>query len=624
MKVAISKSANKIFYYIQESYRKNGKVSTRTVEKVGEHYDLLSKGILDPKAYAEERAKKLTEDLKSEIVSYNQKIDFKEPLESTSVESKEISLNIGWGYLRKIYKTFELDDFFNSINTKSKFNMNDINRYLVSDRILFPRSKQASFNNKDMYFAAPKYALHDSYRFLDILSNNLDGYLKQLYNGTKKLIDLDTSVLYYDCTNFYFETETEDDNDYDSDGNIIQWGLRKYGMSKEHRPNPIVQMGLFTDKNGIPLTFCIYPGSNNEQTTVIPTETKIINNYKLSRFIYCSDGGLGSYDNRFFNTLQNRDYVVTQSLKKTEEEELKHIFDDNNWRVLGLKGKDGLDVKIKLSGYKKLVDKLINGTISEDSKKFLKKYDIIYKPHPFTRDVPAKFLGNLKGVTGSLKINETVYTTFSCKYYVYQKSIFNRQLDSAKDLLNSDPDKIKKGPNDVRRFINTVSTTKAGECASEKANFIDNDVVTNEERFHGFYAVATSLDCSIEEVLAINSSRWKIEQSFRIMKTDFSSRPAFVWTDDHIIGHFAICYTALLIYRILERKLYLLNPKSNTFSTSQILNTLRNMKVINQCDAYFQSIYTGSTILGELEKLFNLSLNKKYYKPKKLFDVFDL
>lgn len=271
-----------------------------------------------------------------------------------------------------------------------------------------------------------------------------------------------------------------------------------------------------------------------------------------------------------------------------------------------------------------MVDKLINGTISEDSKKFLKKYDIIYKPHPFTRDVPAKFLGNLKGVTGSLKINETVYTTFSCKYYVYQKSIFNRQLDSAKDLLNSDPDKIKKGPNDVRRFINTVSTTKAGECASEKANFIDNDVVTNEERFHGFYAVATSLDCSIEEVLAINSSRWKIEQSFRIMKTDFSSRPAFVWTDDHIIGHFAICYTALLIYRILERKLYLLNPKSNTFSTSQILNTLRNMKVINQCDAYFQSIYTGSTILGELEKLFNLSLNKKYYKPKKLFDVFDL
>ena len=181
MKVAISKSANKIFYYIQESYRKDGKVSTRTVEKVGEHHELLSKGILDPKAYAEERARKLTEDLKSEIVSYNHRIDFKEQLESSSIESKEISLNIGWGYLRNIYNDFELDDFFDSISTKSKFDMNDINRYLIADRILFPRSKSASFSNKDMYFAAPQYALHDSYRFLSILSNNLDGYLNNKF-----------------------------------------------------------------------------------------------------------------------------------------------------------------------------------------------------------------------------------------------------------------------------------------------------------------------------------------------------------------------------------------------------------------------------------------------------------
>jgi hypothetical protein len=616
MYVKVSVSKNSKSYYIVESYRQGNKVLSRIVEKVGTHNGLLAKGIKDPEEYAKKRAEELNTQLKEEVVTVNQTIDFKEDLDdSSSVISKDISQNIGWLYIHKIYEKLGLNDFFKSIKGKAKYDLNQITEYLVVNRFLFPGSKLSAFLSKDKLFNSPDYSLSDGYRLLTHLDTHNDELQKILFEGTKNIISLNTDVLYYDCTNFYFECEEQDDNIYSQDGDIIQWGLRRYGASKEHRPNPIVQMGLFTDKNGIPMSYCIQHGSNNEQNTVIPLESRMFRDYHTSKFIYCSDGGLGSYDNRFYNTLHERDYVVTQSLKKTAEEELKCIFTDLNWKYVH----DDKPVSLEL--FKKILDKKMNNEELTPEEQKVIEHDMIYKAYPIKRKVPLNLLKNVK-LKGTVEMEETIFITFSAKYYLYQKQIFNRQLENAKEWLKKDPDTIKKGPNDIRRFIKTIAVTKQGEVAEEKCNDLDQDVIDKECRFHGFYAVATSLDKSINEILEINSSRWKIEQSFRILKSDFDARPIFASTPEHIRGHFAICYIAILIYRILEKQLNSLHKKNETYSSTQILNTIRNMNVINQNGAYYQSIYTGSKILNDLEKIYPCKLNKKFYKTKELKEKF--
>jgi len=616
MRLSISKSANKIFYYAIESVRNGNKVTSKIICKIGEYNDLISKGIKDPLQYAKNEIIKINNGLKENKVTTTDTFDCSEIYNAENTVSLPTYKNIGYLYLESIYNQLDLPNYFNQIETKSKYNLTDISEHSIIDRILYPRSKRASYLNKGLYLKEFNYKAHDIYRFLKLLSNNNESLQSFLYKNTAQCIDLDTTVLYYDCTNFYFETEEPDDNIYNDDGDIIQWGLRRYGISKEHRPNPIVQMGLFTDKNGIPISYCVEHGSNNEQNTVIPLERRMIKDYKTSKFIYCSDAGLGSMDNRFFNTLQGRDYIVTHSLKSTKKEDINSIFKDMNWRVFSFDSKDTYkDKAVSIDKFKELWNKKINGEYLTNDEEMLVSHDIIYKMYPLKRTIPASFLknSNIK-ILNDIEIEETLYITFSMKYYLYQTDLFNKQLDRAKELLTKDLDKIKKGPADVKRFIKTESLTDNGEIASLKENFLNNDIIEKEKKFHGFYALATSLDLPIEDLLQINSSRWKIEQSFRIMKTDFDARPAYTSTPEGIKGHFAICYIALLIYRILERKLYLSNPLQNNFSSTQVLTTLKNLNVNKmQNGKLYESLYSPSIILLELEKLYHLGLSRKYH-----------
>lgn len=615
MQLHISKSKNAISYYISESYRKNGKVTSRNIEKIGTHQELLDKGITNPEQYARELVKQRNEKLKNSVLSMTQSINFNTALEPISIISQRLSKNIGWLYIHKIFEKLGLNAFLSSISGKANYDLKAITEYFVVNRFLFPGSKREAFLNKENIFCSPKYSLHDGYRALTFLDKYNNELQKVLFNNTKEIIDMNTDVLYYDCTNFYFECEDQDDNLYNEDGDIIQWGLRKYGASKEHRPNPIIQMGLFTDKNGIPMSYCVHHGSNNEQNTVIPLEARMIKDYKTSKFIYCSDGGLGSFDNRFFNTFQGRDYVVTQSLRKTAEEELEFIFKDINWRYVDD------DTKVSLETFKKILDKKANNEkITLEEEKMISR-DMIYKMYPIKRKIPLSFLKKLH-LQGNIEMDETIYITFSAKYYLYQKQLFQRQLETAKEWLKKDINSIRKGPNDIRRFIKTVNSTNNGEIALNTSNYIDEEFVNKESRFHGFYAVATSLDKPIKDILSINASRWKIEQSFRLLKSDFDTRPIYASTPEHIRAHISICYIALLIYRIIERQLFLLDENNNSFSSNQILSTIRNMNVIYQFDSYYQSIYSGSFILDQLENLFHCNLNKKYYKSSDLKSKF--
>ncbi len=616
MKLLCSKSKNTINYYVGESYREGKKVKTRIIQKIATHKELQDKGIDNPKEYCIQYVDNLNAELKDDIQIYSKKVNFREELELNSLISKSTYKNIGWLFFIQIFNKLGLDEFVNSIKTKAQYDIVNILKYLSIARILKPASKKETHNSRDKYLCSPNYNLINSYRLLELISENNDALQETLFKNTKNIVNLNTDVFYYDCSNFYFETENEDDDIYNEDGDIIQWGLRKYGTSKEHRPNPIVQMGLFIDSNGIPISYSLNPGNTNEQTTAIPLEKQMINNYKTSSFIYCSDAGLGSYDIRFFNSLNNRHYVVTQSLKKIDEENTKYIFEDLNWKFVEN------DEKVSLESFKNAIDKKITGAeLSKQEEKLLEK-DMIYKAFPISRKIPANFIKELGiKLSGNLEMEETIYVTFSQKYYIYQKNIFNNQLQRAEKIVKNNTKSKNKNQNDPRRFVDSVPVTVDGEIIQKTINVLNHETIDKEEKYHGFYALATNLDKDIKEVMAINAQRWKIEQNFRLLKTDFDSRPAYVWSDPSIKGHFSICYIALLIYRILENKL-IEKDNSYSFSSTNIIKTINNMNVVSMGDSIYQSIYTGSTICDALCKTFDLNLNKKHYKRNKLEELF--
>lgn len=614
MHLSVSKSKNKTFYYVIASFRDGNKVSSKRLLNIGEHSELLAKGIKDPLAYAKNIVEQMKLDKIDNILSLTNKYDFSQSLDDSSISSSDLSKNIGWLYLNNIYDRLGLDNFFKSLSSREHYDANLITKYLTIDRILYPRSKLASFNAKESYLGNFDFKLHDVYRLLTLIDSKNDELQKTLFENTKKIIDLDSSILYYDCTNYYFESENPDDDVLDENGDIVQWGLRKYGFSKEHRPNPLVQMGLFVDKNGIPISYCIHHGSNNEQNTVIPLEKMMIEKYNQSKFIYCSDAGLGSADNRFFNCLQGRSYVVTQSLKQTKDEDLKLIFTDVNWMIYSNNSKDKLkDSSVSLEEFKTAWIKNLSGKELNTNEKELVKYDMVYKIYPIKREVPLNFLKEMGiRINKPIEIEESLYVTFSIKYFLYQQDLLSKHIARAEKLIGS-KDISTNGKDIISRLIKSEYKTEDGVSATKQITSIDDNAIEEESKYNGFYAVASNLETSIYEIIRINSSRWKIEQSFRILKTDFDARPAYTSTPENIRGHFTICYMALLIYRILERQL-LLQDENNHFTTNQILSTLRNMKVYEEIDnKIYRSIYSGSSVLNALEKLFDNKLNKKYY-----------
>ena len=578
MRLSKIKKKNDTFYYVIESLPGG---STKIYEVIGKHSELL-KITDDPLSYARKRVEEINNSSKEDVMIFNEKIDFSEKIEeSNDIASKNTSKNIGWLYLDEIIKKFDLESFFLKHKGKQKYNLYDINKHLVVNQILNPGSKMNAWENIDNYIGMNKYDLHQSYRFLTDLNNCKDELQSYLFKKTKEIIELDTSVLMYDLTNFYFETE-EEDIDFLEGDNILQYGFRKYGKSKENRPNPIVHMGLFVDKNGIPISFTVEKGNTNEQETVLPIETRIIKEYGESKYIYCSDAGLNSYAIRFFNMMQGRNYVVTHSLKKTEEKEKDLIFKDLNWKY-----KDN-DESVSLEYFKSLCDRLISGDELTEEEKDILKRDVIYKEFPTNHKVElSKILPGSKS-KGKIEFEETIFITFSAKFYLYQKKIFNKQLSRAEEWLEKGIEK-RKNQNDPSRFIKEDNFTKSGELATDKLKTINDSTVEDEIKYHGFYAVATNLNLSIKEVLDINSNRWLIEYCFRLLKSFFDTRPMYVFTEEHIKGHLTVCYQSLLVFQILSKKL---DKLGTHYSARAILDTLKNMLVSNHSYRYYESNYT--------------------------------
>ena len=610
MKLSYNKKSADPTYYAQQGIRNGTKTTTRNVRNFGKHSELL-KVTDDPLSYVRQEIQKMNEEYRVGRISYDYKVDFNEKVESTDDEaSASKGLNIGYFHLQEVIQPLRLGSFFSEKTAGSKitFDCYTVLRFLVYSRILSPSSKHAACKSWDSYFEKPELGYPHVLRFMDILHDCGDEYLKWLYQNSSSVCKRDSSVMYYDCTNFYFECEKEDETVVDEVTGEIMDGLRRYGFSKEHRPNPIVEMGLFMDRNGIPISMCLHPGNTNEQLTAVPLEKEILQMTEGSKFIYCSDAGLGSYSIRKFNSMGGRAFIVTQSIKKLSDVLKTAVFNDYDYKLLSddepvtiksLKEMDKYDEK-NLSLYNGFAYKVIEADKAVD----LGLYEEVKLKNGKTRKVKA---------TGLLK--QKVIITFSRKVMEYQRSVRNRQVERAKAMLKmNDPEEIKKGPNDVRRFMKRTAKTDSGEDA-QVSYVLDEEKIHEEEKYDGYYAVATNLDDPAKDVLAVSHSRYKIEDCFRIMKTNLSGRQVFHWTPRRIKSHFLICYTALLVYRLLECRLA---AQKTPVTTDNLIKTLRNMEVVNVHDFEYMAIYKGSKTLDALTRLSGLGLDRVHYRPKEL------
>lgn len=611
MKLWYDKKSKDPTYFVQLGIRNGQKTTTKNIARIGKHSELL-RITDDPLSYAKEQIIKYNEEAnKNEQVSLELKIDFSEKLKSAaSVASSSKQLNIGYFFLQQLYHELDIRTFFENVTAGSKitFDPNLVTRFLVCSRILDPDSKLGTYQHLAGYYEQPEFNYMHIMRTMDILEGHYDDYISHLFQKSCNIIKRDTSVCFYDCSNYYFEIEAEDEDYIDEVTGEVVKGLRKYGPSKEHRPNPIVEMGLFMDSDGIPLSMCITSGSDNEQTTAIPLEKKLTQMFKGKKFIYCADAGLGSLNIRNFNSMGGRAFIVTQSVKKLSADLKKAVFNDFDYKLLSsdepvtiaaMKAFDKMDAENK-ELYNDRAYKIIEAN---------KAFDLgLYEEKKLKN-------GRTKRVKSKAIVKQKVIITFSRKMMEYQRHIRNCQIERAKKLLaNLDPETYKKGPHDVTRFIKRTSSTKTGEEVTDLYE-IDESIIEEEERYDGFYAVATNLDDCAKAILEISSNRYKIEDCFRIMKTNLSAQPVYHQKPGRITAHFMICYTALLIYRLLETKL---NRYGTHFTIDHIIETLNNMEVANIEDMCYISTYNNSQVCTALNAVFALGLDKKYYRPKEL------
>ncbi len=610
MKLYYDKRLKDPTYYGQLGFRNGKKVTTKNIMKFGKHSELLK--ITDnPEAYVREEIRKWNEEFQSGKVSYTITSDYSERVLHTADEaSSSTCRNIGYLFLQDVMKDLRLKEFFQekARDRKATFDCYTINRFLTYARILDPLSKYATWHKLSAYYEEPGFDYQHILRYMDILEENYDDYLSWLYHKSNSVVKRDTSILYYDCTNFYFETERPDEEIVDEVTGEVISGLRQYGMSKEHRPNPIVEMGLFMDRRGIPITMCLHPGNTNEQLTAIPLEKEVLKMIPEAKFIYCADAGLGSYNIRKFNSMGGRAFIVTQSIKKMSDAMKDAVFNDYDYRLLssdepvsvdGMKGFDRFDEN-NLRFYNDFAYKVVVADKVVD----LGLYETYIDKKGRTRRRKAKGL-----------LKQRVIITFSRKMMEYQRAVRNRQIARALRLLSTkDPEEIKKGPNDVKRFLKRVAETKSGEKA-EVSYVLDEKKIADEEMYDGYYAVATNLEDPAKDILAVSKKRYQIEDCFRIMKANFDGRPVNHRLRERIRAHFLICYTALLVYRLLEARL---DDQGTHVTTDNLITTLKNMNVANIHDIEYMALYNGSKALDALVQLTLLPLDRSHYRPKDL------
>ncbi len=560
MKVCISKSKNTTIYYLSKSVRIGNRTTTKTVEKIGTYDEIKEKcGDMEPLEWAKKYAAKRSAEEKAA------KQDVIMKCSSSMLIAKNVrrSCNAGYLFLMDIYYSLGIDKICAEISEKYKFeyDLNEILSMLVCSRIIAPGSKRSSLEEANGFVEQPKCSLHQIYRALEVIAKENDFFQSQLYKNSQSITERRKDVLYYDCTNYYFEIEDEDD-------------FRKYGVSKEHRPNPIVQMGLFIDSDGIPLSFSVFDGNFSEQPSMTPLEKKILQDFDTSDFVVCTDSGLSSIANRRFNSIQGRGFVTAQSIKKLKGFLQDFCLGDDGWYL------PGSNRRYKL------------GELDEE-----KDCDrVFYKDRWINEN----------------DLEQHLIVTYSIKYRNYQRAVRERQIVRAEKLAENPSSLSRKKENDPKRFVMQEHCTTNGEAAEKTITSLDQNRIDNEMKYDGFYAVCTNLEDDVSDIIRINQKRWEIEECFRIMKTEFKARPVYLSRRDRITAHFTTCFTALVIYRMLEKKL------ENRFTCEEIIRTLRDMNMMIAPGEGYIPTYTRTDLTDALHGAFGFRTDYQITSQKNM------
>ena len=579
MRLGWTKTKYSVSYYVQKTIYVDGKNKSLVVRRLGsEKYIRETYGVADPKAWAKEQVRLMNEAEKEDSAKFNIELRAGTDLPLDT----QHCFNGGYLFLQQVYYELGLDRICAMIRTRHGFsyNLNSILSRLVYTRILYPASKLSSYKDSGRFIEQPDFELHQIYRALSVLAEESDYIQARLFRNTMAIQERRTEVIYYDCTNFYFEIEEAEDD-------------KQFGVSKENRPLPIVEMGLFMDRDGIPLAFCINPGNESEQLSLIPLEKKLMEKFDMSRFIVCTDAGLSSNTNRYFNSYgkadATRDFITTQSVKKLKAHLKKWALAPEGWRLSGSDGRTTYNIN------------------ELDEAECLDR--IYYK----SRWIKEKVEAVIDGQSRKVELEQQLIVTYSIKYRNYLRAIRNRQVERARKAVAAGAKAVeRKRQNDPKRFIKVNHATKDGDVAEQAACYIDEDAIAKEEQYDGFYAVCTSLEDEPEPIIKVNQRRWEIEECFRIMKSEFQARPVYLKLKDRIVAHFITCFISLIVYRYLERKL------DNRYTVGQIIDTLQEMNFLKYEGKGYQPTYTRTELTDALHEAFGFCTSKEIVPIRKM------
>ena len=566
MRLSITNNKNSSSFYVIKSVTVDGKRTSKVIERLGNYEEVKIKANgEDPIVWA----KKYIDTLNKQEKENNNILNIPFYKNKILEKNTKYTFNVGYLFLQDIYYSLGLNNICNDITNKHqfKFDLNSVLSRLIYSRIIFPSSKLKTLELSNNFIEQPNFDYNHILRSLEVISKETDFIQAELYKNSKKYSKRNDKILYYDCTNYYFEIEQED-------------GIKQYGVSKENRPNPIVQMGLFLDGDGIPLAFNINPGNTNEQITLQPLEKQIINDFNNASFVVCTDAGLASNSNRKFNDKENRKFITTQSIKKLKDYLKEWMFDKTGWHIPSIPNPIDLS---NLDNDEELQEKF--------------KDTVFYKERWINEN----------------GLEQKIIVTYSLKYKNYQKNIRNSQIERAQKLINSNPKSISKPrQNDFKRFIEKTNTTKDGIVAEETYYNLNQEIINNETKYDGYYAVCTNLEDTAEEIIKINKNRWEIEESFRIMKSEFKARPVYLSRDDRIKAHFTTCFLALTIFRYLEKKI------KSKYTVSEIIEALRNYNLRELKGFGYIPDYELTDIVEDLQNIFNINTSTEINDYKKM------
>lgn len=558
MKLKIFNSKNSCTLYVLKSYRdKSGKSTSKVVERLGTLEEVRQRAAgRDPMEWAKDYVARLTAEEKEQ-----RRVICPRLRPSVLIKKDELqSVGCGYLFLQRLYYRLGIDRICSRLAKDYKFgyDLNSALELLVYGRVISPTSKRATYMKADRHLSSFDLCLQHIYRSLDIISDGFEYIQKRLYKNSLDVVKRDTTVMYYDCTNYFFETEQADPVGIKKDdkGNEVKTvGLRQYGFSKEHRPNPVVQMGMFIDKTGFPIAMCINPGNTNEQVTLVPTEKKIVEDMGIEKIVVCTDGGLSSEDNRSYNSTAKRSFITVQSLKKLNEAYTEWALSPKGWKLVPRSEAE--------------LTKAISNNCRRDHNEEELEFDL-------TEEDTAKYYADRTFYRERWILNEQtgfsqrIIVTFSFKYRDYLRALRSRQIErDARIAARGGVSKKRK--NAPGRYVSETYVTEDGEVAVFKVAALNLDAIADEEKYDGFYGICTDLNNPVNEIIELNHNRWESEDCFRVLKTDFKARPVFVWSDSHIKAHFLICFISLLIFRILESEL------GYKYTAPEIISTLREM-----------------------------------------------